>query len=778
MKFYQTPATLPSELDAFEADIQDFVDGKVDPVMFKAIRVAHGVYEERQKRTCMIRIRCAAGGITPIQLKKVAELSSQYGPGKVHFTTRGEVQIHTVFIDDVMKVLRELHEVGLSARGGGGNTVRNIVTSADSGIAKDEVFDVDPYAIALTTRMISEPDSWNLPRKFKISFSSSRKDTGYTQAACLGFVATLKNGQKGFEVYCAGGMGAKSMVGHRLLDFIPDNKVYHVTRALKTMFDKNGNRRNRHANRIRFLWKKLGREEFLGLFTKEYDLIKDDKSLDLRIDPLINEANQTNLPVESVDGTDFETWKKRYVVAQKQGGLCSILVPLKLGDLWHEDAELLCDFLQQFSQNSIRCERGQNIRLRNMPEQYLGNAYQIIRQMDTMSATPAMLGNMVSCTGAEACKAGICLSKGLSSELCEMMQNNDLDLDAIPDFRIHISGCLNACSMHHIADLGFCGKAGRKSGNMFPAYYVCAGARVSKAGGTTYAEKLGEVPARHIPNFVYDFLCDYISKKAACGEYGAYLAAEGRDLILNLCGKYKDVPEYDDDPIYYVDFGAKERLSLEHIGREECSAGMFDMIDSDEKHVRDNRKILAKLTDGNEKANTLYKVLFYTSRMLLVPRGLDGRDERQVFELFREHFVQAGLVSKEFEGVIVLGMSENLAELSKHEDTILRLADEVVALYKHMDDSLRFPQDKEKPQETEKQPEEVVLKDFRGLACPMNFVKTKLVLESMDSGKKLEVLLDDGEPIENVPNSIELEGHKILETKKIQNYWSVLIKKN
>jgi len=146
MKFYRIPENLTAELDEFENDLNNFLAGQSDPVTFKAIRVSHGVYQERNDRACMLRIRCAAGGITPGQLKRVAELSDQYGNGKIHFTTRQEVQIHSLELTDVVEVLRELHRVGLSGRGGGGNTVRNILSPADSGIAVDEIFRF-PYTL-------------------------------------------------------------------------------------------------------------------------------------------------------------------------------------------------------------------------------------------------------------------------------------------------------------------------------------------------------------------------------------------------------------------------------------------------------------------------------------------------------------------------------------------------------------------------------------------------------------------------------------------------------
>ena len=290
--FYENATTLTTEQDQFDTDIQGFIEGDIDPVKFKGLRVAHGVYEQRKLHTYMIRIRCAANGITPQQLRKVAELGDLYGAGEVHFTTRCEVQVHEVLIQNVMKVIRGLNEVGLSSRGGGGNTIRNILVSIDTGISKHEVFDVEPHAVALTSRLIQEPDSWNLPRKFKIAMSNSLDDTAYTQATCLGYVAKIKEGKKGFAVYCAGGMGAKPMVGHELIDFIDESQVYHVARAMKVMFDKHGNRRSKFSSRIKFLYKKVQQEEFERLFYEEYDKIKDDANLALKLEPIENKANE------------------------------------------------------------------------------------------------------------------------------------------------------------------------------------------------------------------------------------------------------------------------------------------------------------------------------------------------------------------------------------------------------------------------------------------------------------------------------------------------------
>lgn len=773
MLHYKCPEKLVSEIDQFEEDISDFIGGRLHPVKFKGLRVAHGIYEQRQPETYMVRIRCAAGVITPKQLKKVADLGHRYGSGEVHFTTRQEVQIHNVLIENVITVIKELQTVGLSTRGGGGNTIRNILTSSKSGVDPEEVFDVDPYAIALTTRMISEDDSWNLPRKFKIAFSNGPHDTAFTQTTCLGFVAKIENGQKGFEVYCAGGMGARPMIGHCLFDFVPDTQVYHITKAIKIAFDKHGNRRSKYSSRIKFLWKKLGRSSFEDIFYEEYNKIKDDRELDLHLLDIENTAQESNLAPKTITTTAFDKWKTRYTSEQKQSDLFTIKLTLRLGDLMAEDAERLCNFLSEFGENTIRCERNQNIRLRNIPKDYLGNLYELLNSLkDTLHNTPSIVGNMVNCTGAQTCKLGICLPRGLSDAIRDQLNNSTLQLDQIPQFRINMSGCPNTCGMHHIADLGFFGKIGRKNGDVYPAYNVLAGAKVGESGKTEYAKKQGEIPAHFIPKFVEEFLANYIEKKDSYNDYHAFLDAEGVTLIKDLCEKYKDIPDMDTDKHFYIDFGAEKPLSLEELGTAECSAGMFDMINVDKKAILELQKTIVTSSDINNEEN-LHKLLFHTSRMLLVTRGLDAKTDEQAFDYFIKHFCQTQLVKENYQDILTLAKLGMKSALLERKNEILNLSNDILKLYDSMDDSLRFrnlAQENTQNSTTEK--------DLRGVACPMNFVKTKLALDTLVSGTTLSVLLDDGAPINNVPNSIKLEGHTILEQKQYdEGHWSILIKK-
>ena len=327
LTFYKFPKDYPNDLEAFGPAQAEFLAGNIDPIRFRAIRVGYGIYEQRKDNTYMVRIRCAGAGITPHQLAHAADVSARYAADHLHVTTRFEMQMHNVDFDDLLPVMRKLTEVGLSTRGGGGNTIRNITAATDSGVEKGEVFDVTPYAMALTTRMINEKDSFSLPRKFKIAFSNTEKDTAIGSLMDLGFIAQIRDGRPGFRVFVAGGMGAKSMAGKLLEEFIPADQVYATTKALKLMYDQHGNRKNKFINRIRFLWEKLGEEKFRAFYQEELAKVLKDSPQPLELPELVNEGLKPEIPVEQPEGGGFVIWKTRYVKEQNRKTSTSVISP-------------------------------------------------------------------------------------------------------------------------------------------------------------------------------------------------------------------------------------------------------------------------------------------------------------------------------------------------------------------------------------------------------------------------------------------------------------------
>jgi sulfite reductase (ferredoxin) len=779
--FYELPPQLEMEIAELEKRIEDANSGRMKPAELKAYRVPFGVYEQRKSRTYMVRVRCPGGAVTPAQLRAVALLAQQFGAPIVHITTRQELQLHDILLDDIIPIIRTLKDAGLSTRGGGGNTVRNIVASPSSGADPREPFDISPYAFALTSRFMAEPDSWLLPRKFKIAFSNAGADAAQAAFHDIGFVATVKEGRPGFLVYLAGGLGAKPAVGRCVHKFLPAEDVYVVAEAVKRFYGRHGNRRNKHRNRLRFLWDAMGEQAFLKQYRSFEAQIRAAKPEPLKWDSITPDpCGKLPAPV-FVEGESFERWKRRYVFPHKQPCFRQVLLPILHGNLPADQAVRLADFLEPFGLDVLRGTREQNFLLRQIPESHLGNVHELVKGWNALVDSAPFLGRAVVCTGASKCKLGVCVPRPTMDAVIENIARANFPLDDLGDFQMNLSGCPNSCANHWAADLGFYGKAAYKEGRIYPAYNVVFGGGATN-GEIALAKNAGEVPAKNLPELVREFIESYLSKKACFGTFREYLEKEGGKDLRALCRNHREAPDFETDPGTYMDWDSNEPFSLANRGQGECSAGLFDLIEFDLKNAQKNWATLEKENSAENRKPLLYQAVLSSARALLITRGAESHDESQVFDLFLKHFVDTELTEERFRPLLEAARSKNFSLLQACEQDARDLKTAVDSLYQGMDDSFHFKSEitEMQPIQTEGpniEPHEAVLKDLRGVACPMNFVKTKIVLDGISRGERLAVLLDDGSPINNVPRSVESEGHKILKQMKEGDHWFVLIEK-
>jgi sulfite reductase (ferredoxin) len=686
---YQIPANLASEVEELDIYIKRHIAGELDAATLKVRRVPFGCYEQRRDGSYMVRIRTTGGALTPAQLQAMAVIADRYGSNSIHITTRQEFQIHDIALGNVVQSMRELLEFGLAARGGGGNTVRNILLSPGAGVDPDEVFDPSPYAFALTTRLIAESDSWLLPRKFKIAFANSPADTAYARFNDLGFIAELRDGQPGFRVSVAGGLGTKPQVGHLLHEFIPAEDVYAVTTAVKRLFDQYGNRKNRNAARLRFLWNSLGEERFRQLCEEQLQLVRAEGVAPLALEAVPAEAAAPALMPGHDDSPEFHQWRQRYVEPQKQPGLFSVLVPIFLGNISTEDATRLARFLAPFGGDVLRATFGQNLRLRNIPEALLPNVFEVVREIGELASAPRLLGNSIACTGADTCRLGICRPKGALAAVVDTLYVSTLDLNRIPDFRLNLSGCPNTCGQHMLADLGFYGNVARRGQQMFPAYAVVAGARVAE-GAARLALPIDRVSARDLPRFVEDVLKLWIDKRHLHANFADYIDAEGTQDIRAVADRYRSIPAPEADRSYYCDWASDEMFSLAGKSAGECSAGLFDLIEVDLKQAKRLREQMnaAEPQSREETEGALASIALCSARALLITRGIEAATDAAVFENFRRHFLESGLIDSTFEPVIAAAQQADALEPIRNQ--VFTLLDAVDALYRSMDNSLRF----------------------------------------------------------------------------------------
>ncbi|MDR1976644.1 MAG: sulfurtransferase TusA family protein [Campylobacteraceae bacterium] len=761
MSGYTIPQAVNSDFTAFKKQYGDFLNGSLDALAFKTIRVPFGIYEQREPNTYMVRVKLAGGVITPKQLLRLSNLSQTYANSVLHVTTRGGVQLHYVKIEDFLQVIEVLHEIGLTGRGGGGNTVRNITADPYAGIAKDEVFDVTPHALALTSKMLEKKDSYSLPRKYKIAFSGSAADRGGATFIDVGFIAKVQNGKKGFRVFVAGGMGAKSRVGHPFIDFLPENEIFLLSQAIKEVFDEKGNRKNKHNARLRFLFEELGEEEFRRLVEAKIEKLKAEGSWQIELEelPEVTPLNDSQLPTLSAEE---QLWWDRYVYAQKQEGYFCAKVPLSLGDLPAKNAKELAQLLEKIAgdRDIIRFGSDQNIYLRNLQAGELISLYPTLKDISPLTVKPAIIGDSVVCTGAATCQLGITIPRGALKAIEKKLFSEGVNLDELKGLKIHMSGCPNSCGRHSIADIGFFGKVLREGSNPYPAYNILAGAKIGE-NITRFGKRVADISAYHLPSFMAELLKTWIEVKKEHKSFADWVDGAGEQKIVELAQKYSYVPPFDEDKNPYYDYLSNEIFSLKGRGAGECSAGMYDLIDADKKAL-----LLALKEEPSQENLTNIRLL--ATRMLLIARGEEARSEKEVLEAFKKHFIEKGLVSAEF-----LPLLDGAATKE-----VVNLANAVIELYGTMDNSLKFAAEIEQKAAKIETKGADRFKDYRGVSCPMNFVKTKMDLAQMKSGEILEILLDDGAPIDNVPRSVASEGHAVEEqTKQDGGYWLVRIRK-
>ena len=927
---YRIPSTLNGDLDYTQSLIDQFKAGEIQAGQLKSNRVPMGIYEQRKNQHYMLRLRCAGGLVTPEQLAKIAFVGHQLSTSHLHVTTRQEIQIHNVDIEDAIPALKKLEKVGISSAGGGGNTVRNMMVDDRSGLTGDEEFDVYPYVEELTSRLIAEKDSFTMPRKYKVAIDTSVATANYSYIADLGLQARIKDGQRGFRVLIAGSAASNAHTGWEVFDFLPEKDLYRAAKALKNWFHKYGNRRNRHKARMRYVFYKYGTEEAKRLYLEEFEELKKDGSIDFEAPALplehhkpsfsplsekevkseerrVKNSNPLGVPSdlqsdgkqgtsknEIIDVEAFETWKRRYAHKQTNAeglkeNLWYAYIPLRHGNNSTDFFAEVAEYLGNYGNDVIRFTKKEQIQVRNIPEEYLTNIYAFFKKLGVYQIDyPVVVTNLTCCTGADTCRLGICLPKGAIDGIAKQLLNSNLNLDAIPDFELRMNGCTNICALATWGDLGFSGRVGRVGDDPYPAYTIWLPVK----GKHEIDLQQGYIAAKKIPAFVEDYLRDVIAEQANYADYYDYVAKRGVNIVKELIAKYKEVAPYSEEPDTFFDFGDDEKFSLIKYGKAECSAGLFDIIEIDQDTIREKRKEVEQLlentpqgvpsdlqsdgkqtisggskvpadlkSDGKQGTSKIEKLLhdivFSENRMLLVTRGLDPRTDDDVYQGFEKEFIAAGIIPQKFK--VLTDKARNNESLISEKPLIDELADLLNDLYQNMDDSLQFklpaaqsPTDntdntdsKEKSAESAKsarqkntseneeksvssvksvgqkttseneeksansarqkntseneeksarqknasekeqkssagEPEAIspdVKKDFRGVMCPMNFVKTKIALTPMQSGQILEILLDDGAPIENVPGSVKNEGHTILSTEKVENYWKVLIKK-
>jgi sulfite reductase (ferredoxin) len=755
------PDSVKEDTIAYRGQVDKFLQGDTSPVAFRAYRVPMGIYEQRAAGKYMVRIRIGAGLVLPYQLEKIAELSRTYGNGILHVTTRQDIQIHEVDIEDTPDVLESLLEVGLSPRGGGGNTVRNITACPRAGVCPKEKFDVAPYAIATAEYLMQFKSSYNLPRKYKIVFSGCPDDCAFASVADLGFFAHQKDGAKGFAVYAGGGLGSNPAVSVKIEDFVADNEILQIAEAIKRLFDKHGDRSNKHKARLRYVVARVGAEEFANMYKKERaDVDKQGLEGDV---PEVRDI-VFNCPMsEAAADIEHSTMSFGHnVMTEKAEGLFTVRLSLNLGDIPADDLAKVARIADEFGQGLVRTTQLQNLLITSVSQENIG---EVKSALEGLSIN--VIGNagpkIVACAGASTCKLGLCLSRGLAEAISHKLEQVAVS-PSEPEKVIRISGCPNSCGHHFIADIGFEGRAKRLNGKLIPFYDVLLGAKTLESDARL-AQKVGTVPAKAIPQLLAE----------ALGNGGVE-----KEQIKDLAAHYSNVASKPLPDDYYYDFGATEPFSLAGRGPGECGAGVMDVIRVDIDEAKGAVKAAHEQT-GKERSESMYRAIVAAARALLVTFGLEPKKDREILTAFSEHLIRPGWVEPQTQQLLNEAIDWRMGDKASIDGSMSQvesLTKRVEELFLSLDANLKFKIERaaQTTSAEDSESKENVI-DLRGVVCPLNFVKAKLGLEKVAVGEMLQILLDEGESVRNVPESFTDQGQEVLEVKNLGDHFSVKVRR-
>jgi sulfite reductase (ferredoxin) len=810
------PPAIAEEIETFEAESKRALAGEISSDLFRPFRLQHGIYGQRQPGVQMVRIKIPFGGISSNQLRRVAELADQYATGVGHVTTRQDIQLHFVDLQDVPTIMRGLAEVGLTTREACANTVRNVTACHLAGVCRGELFDVTPYAKTVAYHLLRNPLNQSLPRKFKIAFSGCAHDCALTPIHDIGLLAVKRSDDAlGFRMVVGGGLGAAPRIAQLLREFTPMEELIPSIEAVIKVFDTLGNRKNRNKARMKFVIEKLGFEEFKRRWETAYSEMGHTLSggtngglavLHHADEPPVlimptrggswDEKEPGQEDAERTRGeTPFQTWKRTNVVRQKQEGYVAAAIKLFMGDITAEQMLLVADLAERYSNGNLRTTINQNLVIRWIPEGRLKELHDDLVLHNLADPGAEMVEDIIACPGTDTCGLGITSSKGLARALAEVFPAGRVP-DDLHGVSVKISGCHNSCAQHHIATIGLHGVGKRMGDHVAPHYELHLGGAVN--GTAKIGQMTVKLPAKAVPAAINHLIDFYRRERLDSEGLPAFLARTGKHKLKDELIPYTIVPSYREDPTFYYDWEGEEEFVLEDLGPGECAGGALEMIENgilEADQELYQAKLLVEKHQYSVSVNKSYRAVLAAAKALLVTEGLDPATDAEVFQEFERRLAPKGVVPAVYNNLIKqvgdLGPKDTTAQTAQAKMAFAKgFVDACRAATEQIGRDLKLaPAVDASPAASSSRPPSppaspastgVPVYDLRGVACPLNYVKTKLKLEMMEAGERLEVWLDAGEPIKNVPMSLKNDGHRVLLQEALEPeaaHYRVLVEK-
>ena len=644
--------------------IEQFNNLEIDEEKFRSLRLARGVYGQRQQGVQMIRIKLPYGKVMSNQLRRISEVSDEYSRGRLHITTRQDIQIHHVDLNRTPELWAALERDDVTLREACGNVVRNVTASETAGIDVNEPFDVSPYADALYKFFLRNPICQEMGRKFKVSFSATDEDTGLSYLNDLGYIAKIENGVRGFKVLVAGGLGSQPRHAEVLYDFLPSDKMIPVMESVLRVFDRYGERKSRAKARMKFLLKDIGLVAFKELITEEQKAIEF-KSVAVDYQSYVpSKPVSVTIPETAVqDEVAFNLWKTTNLIPQKQEGFVAIGIKVLLGDFYTDKARLLANLVDDYAAGEIRLTLRQNIIIPFVKEALLPFFYTELEKLGFVEAGYNKAVDITACPGTDTCNLGIASSTGIAKELERVITTEYPQYLKNEDLVIKISGCMNACEQHNMANIGFQGMTVRTPEKLVaPALQVLLGGGNLGNGNGAFADKVVKVPSRRGPEALRRILNDF-EANANGQTFIEYYKEKGEKYFYHFLNDLQEVSNLSQED--FIDWGEEEKY-LKQIGIGECAGVVIDLIatlflESEEKIENANQAFGNGVYSG--AIYYAYQSLVNTAKAMLLADKKKTNTHASIISQFDEVFV----TSKKID--IGISFSELIYQINKYAPT-------------------------------------------------------------------------------------------------------------
>ena len=534
-------------VEQFRDQTRRFLAGELSEEAYLPLRLMNRLYIQRHAP--MLRVAIPYGLLATYQLRKLADISEKYDRGYGHITTRTNMQFNWPKLEEVPDILAELASVQMHAIQTSGNCIRNTTTDQFAGVTADEIADPRPYCEIIRQWSTFHPEFTYLPRKFKIAVIGTREDRAATQLHDIG-LHVVKNdaGDIGFEVMVGGGLGRTPVIGKVIRPFLPERHLLSYLDAILRIYNQYGRRDNKYKARIKILVESMGAEAFSRIVEEDWEKYNKDGALTLTAEQIEHaktyfpppacqtfsqqqlQASQDKLAAQFED-SEFVRWFNQNTREHKVKGYQVVIISLKhfmqdTGDITATQMRVVADLADKYSFGEVRGTHHQNLVLTDVKLEDVYEVYQVLKQYDLARPNIGLLTDIISCPGFDYCSLANASTLNIVNQVNQYFQDADFVHD-IGEIRLNMSGCMNACAHHHVADIGILG-VDKKGEHWY---------QISLGGRSGQNAKLGDILGKSVPvdavaATVDDILQVYLKyRQAADTDFGSETFAEVVDRI-------------------------------------------------------------------------------------------------------------------------------------------------------------------------------------------------------------------------------------------------------